>query len=76
MIRYVVWCPGNREGEFEFLCATQKNWTTKKKEALDEAEDRVRETMLMCNPPMTRTEAVEELGGPPVVYKLTIERVK
>lgn len=45
MIRYAVWYPDNRHGEFQFLSSTQSHWTIKKSEALSEALDTVEETM-------------------------------
>lgn len=75
MRRYVVWFPANREGEFEFLCSTQCHWTKDKTEALREAKEGIEEHQLSCDPPLSKKEALEELGGQPVVYELTLKRI-
>lgn len=74
MIRYALWFPENRSGEFEFLCHNQSNWSTSLKKVKEAAEEAIQEHMSNYDFPLTREEAMEEIGKP-VIYKLTVERV-
>lgn len=76
MKRYVVWCPANRRGEFNFLCSTEQNWTASKQGAIKEASTMVVEMQHNYNPPLTPEEALEKLGGKPVVYELMLKQLE
>lgn len=73
--KYVVWNPGSRPGDFNFLCATQEHWTDSVVDAIQAARDEVAEVCAKYDPPMSRRVALEELGGRPVVYEITLRRV-
>jgi hypothetical protein len=88
-VKYVLWLPQNRPGEFEFLCHTQMNWTTSLKKIKKELEEQIESTRLSSvhlvdespeypdgEKPLTREEAIEEMGGMPKIFKLTIEEIK
>ena len=76
MIRYAIWFPQNRPGELEFLCHNQRHWSRSLENVKKEVENLIEGMMEDFDCPMTREEAIEELGGEPVIYKLDIRRVK
>ena len=45
-------------------------------EAIQEAKEQVVEMQESVRPKYTRKQALEELGGKPVVYKLTLTKIK
>jgi len=73
--RYVIHCPSNREGEFEFLSHNQSNWSSSLKKVKEELEGLIDDYMHDYDPPLSKQEALDELGNP-VIYKLTVEKVK
>ena len=73
--RYAIHCPSNRGGEFEFLTHNQSNWSSSLQKVREELEESIEERMLSYDPPLSRKEAVEELGIPRI-YQLTVREVK
>ena len=74
-VRYVVHVPGNWKGEFEFISETQAHWTSRSSVAIAAAKEAVTEYMHSVEPPYNRREALSDMGGKPIVYKLTVEKV-
>ena len=75
MIRYVIYLPSNRPGEFEFFESNQTNWTRKLEIAKKEVESLIYDQMHSVSPPYTREEALKGIGKP-VIYELNIKRIK
>lgn len=73
--RYVIHCPSNRKGEFEFLTHNQSNWSTSLPKVKEELNDLIEDYMHNYDPPLSKKEALEELGNP-VIYQLTVKEVK
>lgn len=83
MIRYAVKMPQSRDGVFAFLTSTQAHCTKSLKGAKREVEKmldplnadfQVGTKTGWRNP--TRKELIDEMGGMPKVFKLTIEEVE
>lgn len=62
-VRYAIWLRGNRGGEFEFLCSSQRNWTSSLEGAQQELKD--------------LNDELSSYGGDAdaVLYKLTVEKL-
>lgn len=83
MIRYAVKMPQTRDGEFEFLCATQSHFTKSLEVARKEVASMLnpRNADFQCATKTgwrfpTRAELIDDLGGEPIIYELNIRKVK
>lgn len=73
--RYAIHFSSNREGDFEFLTHNQSNWSSNLKKVKEELEGLIDDYMHDYDPPLSRKDALWELGQP-VIFKLTVEEVK
>ena len=71
---YAIYLPINRPGEFKFLTHTQAFWSSDLSKVKKEFKGVIPNHMSSYDPPLTRKEALQDLGTP-VLYKLIIEKI-
>lgn len=71
---YAIYLPSNRKGELKFLTHNQAYWSDSLKKTHMEFKRVVTDHMNNYDPPLTREEALEELGTP-ILYKLSVEKI-
>ena len=73
-IRYVIHFSSHREGDFEFLSHNQSKWSTSLFKVRKEVKELIEDYRHNFEPPLSKKQALEELGKP-AIYQLSVEEV-